>query len=245
VQVVCPDKAGEHCSMREHVNAAFTELLKKEGKLETLVFLFSGHHNDRGYMLGHKEEYITHDEFQAHLNKFKDFVKKIVVFLDCCSGRTFQDCDGKVIYVQLNACGSSERAIMEDVHGSIVTRFISQAFTREARDVPCILENHPKCSIPGNFITITSLHKYVEDHVNDYFKEKNCSYKALPELSVNKAKFNDTVVAYKYSYKVELKVHVAGDKPEMLTVKPEEYINVDQLKSLLLKKLLSKFIIFT
>lgn len=211
LEVVTPEKPDVPCKLLEDLNTACERLLRKKEQLRTLVVLFSGHHfPDKGYLLGSSKEYITHDELESKLEKFTAFVEKFVVFLDCCCAKLFKKLDTeKSSLAQLNSCKENENSRISKEHGSIATKFIIQAFTRQARGDRCILESHSNCAIEGKFITAQSLHSYVKNHVTEYYQSLSEGIRFEPVFNVLRANERTSVIAYNYTAEVKLRFTLA------------------------------------
>lgn len=244
MKIVCPQEPGSKCEMKMDLLNAFKELLEKKEQLEALVFLFSGHHSaEYGFQLGSDEEFITKEELLKQMKALKPYVKKFLVFLDCCSAEMFTELnDDKCILIQLNACGEREKSIIE-TDGSIVTKYIIQAFTREARNVPCLLEGIThNCNLFGNFFTIQSLYEYIQEHVKEHLKMNKKLASFQPLFSAVAVDKQTSVVAYRYNFKVELQFYLpfTFNQLDPVPICPHEFQDMEGLQYIMFKRVVGK-----
>lgn len=247
VEVVCPKEQQTSQDMKMEIKKAVEDL--KGRKLQTLVFVFSGHHAaESGYQLGRKDECIEHKELE-HLLKTLT-VSKYIIFLDCCQPPIF-NLDQRVC-TQLNACDSRQNAIISIEKRSLFTKFLIQAFTREARGRKCMNEEQfagyscTECSVKGDgFITIHHLLEYVCRHYSYYLQSTGDDTSITPKLSQGTASFTESIVAYKYKHSVDitfiitLKTITEGMIcNKKIAVNQLDYENMDKLKAKLFQKCL-------
>lgn len=247
VQVVCPKEQQTSQDMKMKIKKAVEDL--KGRNLQTLVFVFSGHHTtESGYQLGRSDERIEHSELKSLLETLP--VSKYIIFLDCCQPPIFSL--DKRICVQLNACDSRQNAIISIEKRSLFTKFLIQAFTLEARGRKCMNEEQfagyrcAKCSVKGDgFITIHDLLEYVSCHYNNYLQRTGDNTSITPIQSQGAASFKETIVAYKYKHRVDITFIIALKTitegmicNKEIAVNQLDYENMDKLKAKLFQKCL-------
>lgn len=241
VEEVCPLHPGKRELMKNKVTDAFKKMQKNKARIETLVFLFSGHYKEGKYFLGSRMDYITHNDLEQELKSLSDFVHTFVIFLDCC-GAPYFECLSKmpVSVVQLNACNTENETSVNE-NGSLFTRFIIQALVGEANGIPCRFRKAHKCIIPGDFITILSLQEYVICHTDLYYESCGGARKSTHKISISKADPRNAVVAYNLHCVVLLTFTFPELSKDLETqVSPVKYQTMAELRCFLFEKYIGK-----
>ena len=231
VKIVCPKEPGKPGEMITQVEAAFKEL---EGlKIKTLVFVFSGHHEHDQYFLGGPKESILHSELQYKLQHITTSLEKIIIIMDCCHAMEFfLSNGGNKKKLQLNACDDEEETVLEP-EGSIFLNSIKHCLTGEALGIQCSKGKQHDCSIPGDFVTIEYLHKYVENH-----NKENIN----PNYSISGGDCSKAIIAYNYKFDVQLKFSFTDHKQSAtILYRPHQYEDIGTLHALLFEQYIGKF----
>lgn len=227
VKTVFPRTPGEKEDLKPKLKKAFQSLSLE---VETLIFCFSGHHQKDKFILGWPDEVLSDADMFEYLSPT---VKQLIVFLDCCHGGDYKLSRPNLNFVWFTVC-KSEQEVPIDVSKecSMFTTFLIQALTREATETQCLLDCCKDCKIEGEFVTPEKLMNYLRKHVQK--KHPNIH----PYYSLGGSSWH---LAYKYGFKVEIKFEI----PELnlkFSVQPDAYTTMSELKQLLLKNYLGKFL---
>lgn len=221
---------------RQKLEEAIARLRNKGNRLQTLLFFFSGHHKSGCFILGEEGDSITTTELESLLKTLSQYVKTFVVFLDCCEGETLKSLENDgCILVQLNACQENERTLVRTKEGSIFTKYLIQALTKQAcNDRHTIAQRNPPCEIMDNFITIPCLYKYLKAHM--------ATSGVTPYYTISKGTLENELVAYNYKFNgnFEFTWMAPLTTPVTVSICPTECKDVNELKHRLFQALLCK-----
>ncbi|XP_053379713.1 uncharacterized protein LOC128548550 isoform X2 [Mercenaria mercenaria] len=169
IQTVLPD-GQESQSMSDKVLKAITNL---HSDLETLIIYISCHgkkDDAKGTFTFElsKSKGITLNEFQNALETQLKQLTKVMVFFDCCNPPKISLEGTKV--VQINACGSDQRAYAITKDASCFTTFLVQGLTAYAVGNPCGTSGCKKCKEywhhRTDYVTVGNLIRYINGHMD-------------------------------------------------------------------------------
>ena len=187
MHVVCPKTANSgqpgqledsdsniKMEMDKKINIAF-QSIKDAGKaIDTLIFVYSGHHGDRGFqLLGNDQDVWSDDDLCRQIEEL-DNVKRVIAFLDCCYGKKLAvDCGLGLQKKVVQFCSSDKEY---QTFGTKFTEFLIQAFTRKAKDIHCKnvmkTQAEKECvnckEFNTDIITFEKLAIYLEKHMRKY-----------------------------------------------------------------------------
>ena len=136
VHVVCPttqdseSKKRSRMEMDESIKEAF-QSIKDAGKaIDTLIFVYSGHHYDSGFQLtGNDKDVWSHDDLCRQIEELHN-VHRVIAFLDCSYGKRLAlDCRLEVAQF----CSSKTYAYgSSSLRNSPFIMYLIQALTHKA-----------------------------------------------------------------------------------------------------------------
>lgn len=224
----------------EKLDQAFDKLSKTD--IQTLLFVYSGHHGDSGLQLGPNVNYHL-NKMCERLNKWneeKPLFGKVIAFLDCCCPEKM-NLNNSLKLIQFNATSPTTTADLEKTEGSPFLNYVIQAFTARANGTVCKIKAC-KCRehIMGNFITLHDLWEYLNEHIQLQSETSLIE----PYMNAANIELRDTLLAYNYDFEVkfEFTIKWLETAERKIYVRPMEFNKFEQLKLILAKDILSEFV---
>ncbi|KAH3888767.1 uncharacterized protein LOC127847497 [Dreissena polymorpha] len=223
------------------IEQAFDELSKRD--IETLLFVYSGHHGESGLQVG-ADVFYPLDKISEKLNKWHEEnpkLRKVIVLLDCCCPKKL-NLNTSLTLIQFNATSPTTTANLNKTDGSPFLMDVIQALTGRANGKGCKHEEC-KCSdhLHDKFITLNDLWMYLNEHIKQgHLSGENPYMKAdKPNMNAVNVELKDTILAYNYDFEVKFKFTIEWLETEVnVHVLPGEFNDLKPLKLILADKIL-------
>ncbi|KAL4229543.1 hypothetical protein ACF0H5_012582 [Mactra antiquata] len=240
--MVKPKTPGEKENMKDNLMQAFdklNQLLIRETH-KTLFLYYSGHYDpEKGFQLGHVDEFIPLDEFQECLIRrvASSAQIRMIVLLDCCNAPGFFQFPRNITLIQINS-STPNAPFRTDKGGSIFQRLFTQAFTGQALSYKCqdITESTKECKdckIDGDFVTVEKLQEFIDKHYKACFIESE----SKPTIFVQNAMREDVRIGYVVNFYVDMSFNFEWKgKKEKIDIPPRTFSSIVELKTILFNR---------
>jgi len=244
VHVVCPttqdseSKKRSRMEIDKSIKEAF-QSIKDAGKaIDTLIFVYSGHHGDSGFqLLGNVQDVWSDDDLCRQIEELHN-VKRVIAFLDCSYGKTLAvDCGLGLTKEVVQFC-SSDRG--HQTFGTAFTKFLIQAFTRKAKDIHCKnvrkTQAEKECvnckEFNADIITFEKLKIYLEEHMRKHWEVE---FQPHPSYSCHDGA---SVIGFNIRFDVNVLFKIKSNGQESSIKKDITQVNtIEELKKDFLKEL--------
>jgi len=217
------------------IKEAFQSIKDAREAIDTLIFVYSGHHGDSGFqLLGNDQDVWSDHDLCRQIEELHN-VKRVIAFLDCCYPKKLAVDYGLTTEV-VQFCSSKKEY---QTFGTAFTKFLIQAFTRKAKDIRCLNvgETHAEkecvsCKeFYSDIITFEKLAIYLERHMRKYWEGK--MYQLNPSSS-----FHDSAWVIGFNMRFDANVLFKINGKESSIKKDITQVNtIEELKKDFLKEL--------
>jgi len=253
VHVVCPTSQGSESKKRSKmeidrsIKEAFQSIEDAGEAIDTLIFVYSGHHDDSGFeLLGNDQDVWSDLDLCRQIEELHN-VKRVIAFLDCCYPKKLAvDCGLRLTKKVVQFCSSDTEY---QTFGTAFTTFLIQAFTRKAKDIRClnVEETHAdkECvsckEFNSDIITFEKLAIYLERHMRKYWEGK--MYQLNPSSS-----FHDSawVIAFNMRFDANVLFKINGKessiKKDITQINTIEELKKDFIMELFERKYVNVYV---